>query len=286
MGRFVFKLPDLGEGTAEAEIVAWHAKVGDMVSEDAPLVDMLTDKATVEMTSPVAGKLIEISGAPGDMAAVGGPIAVFEVEGAGNAKASDKAPPQPAAAPAPAPEVVETPAPERLAPKPAFAGRRSRASRAGRGGAPRDPQPRGGRKAARLARRPPPGGGLGHQARPRRRDRSRRPHHPRGPGRLHRVRRKRRRRERAEPRQAHRDRRGEGHRHAPRHRPPDAGVQAPHPALRLCRGGGRHRAGGPARASVRDQARRPAQADHAAVPDAGSGAGIAAVSADKRPVRR
>jgi 2-oxoisovalerate dehydrogenase E2 component (dihydrolipoyl transacylase) len=107
VGRFVFKLPDLGEGTAEAEIVAWHAKVGDMVSEDAPLVDMLTDKATVEMTSPVAGKLIEISGAPGDMAAVGGPIAVFEVEGAGNAKASDKAPPQPAAAPAPAPKVVE-----------------------------------------------------------------------------------------------------------------------------------------------------------------------------------
>ena len=85
MGRFVFKLPDLGEGTAEAEIVAWHAKVGDMVAEDAPLVDMLTDKATVEMTSPVAGKLIEVSGEAGDMAAVGGPIAVFEVEGAGNA---------------------------------------------------------------------------------------------------------------------------------------------------------------------------------------------------------
>ena len=52
MGRFVFKLPDLGEGTAEAEIVAWHVKVGDVVAEDAPLVDMLTDKATVEMTSP------------------------------------------------------------------------------------------------------------------------------------------------------------------------------------------------------------------------------------------
>ena len=75
MGRFVFKLPDLGEGTAEAEIVAWHVKVGDLVAEDAPLVDMLTDKATVEMTSPVAGKLIEVGGAPGEMAAVGGPIA-------------------------------------------------------------------------------------------------------------------------------------------------------------------------------------------------------------------
>src|SRR5512140_343683 len=91
VGRFVFKLPDLGEGTAEAEIVAWHAKVGDVVAEDAPLVDMLTDKATVEMTSPVAGKLIELGGEPGDMAAVGGAIAVFEVEGAGNA-AGAKAP--------------------------------------------------------------------------------------------------------------------------------------------------------------------------------------------------
>ena len=100
MGRFVFKLPDLGEGTAEAEIVAWHVKVGDVVAEDAPLVDMLTDKATVEMTSPVAGKLIECNGAPGEMAAVGGPIAVFEVEGAGNVAAR---PPAPVKAPATAP---------------------------------------------------------------------------------------------------------------------------------------------------------------------------------------
>ncbi|HEX3364512.1 dihydrolipoamide acetyltransferase family protein [Phenylobacterium sp.] len=116
MGRFVFKLPDLGEGTAEAEIVAWHVKVGDVVDEDAPLVDMLTDKATVEMTSPVAGKLIEVNGAPGDMAAVGGPIAVFEVEGAGNAKAQDKAPPTAPATPAPEPQVAEAPV---AAPQPA-----------------------------------------------------------------------------------------------------------------------------------------------------------------------
>jgi 2-oxoisovalerate dehydrogenase E2 component (dihydrolipoyl transacylase) len=99
VGRFVFKLPDLGEGTAEAEIVAWHVKVGDVVAEDAPLVDMLTDKATVEMTSPVAGKLIEVAGEAGDMAAVGGPIAVFEIEGAGNAPA--------AKSPAPAKAVAE-----------------------------------------------------------------------------------------------------------------------------------------------------------------------------------
>src|SRR6201982_3786855 len=55
MGRYVFKLPDVGEGTAEAEIVAWHVKVGDVVQEDQNLVDVMTDKATVEMTAPVAG---------------------------------------------------------------------------------------------------------------------------------------------------------------------------------------------------------------------------------------
>jgi 2-oxoisovalerate dehydrogenase E2 component (dihydrolipoyl transacylase) len=114
VGRFVFKLPDLGEGTAEAEIVAWHVKIGDVVAEDAPLVDMMTDKATVEMTSPVAGKLIELNGAPGDMAAVGGPIAVFEVEGAGNAKAAAPAATPPPAAHVPVPDVdavAETPPP-------------------------------------------------------------------------------------------------------------------------------------------------------------------------------
>ena len=132
MGRFVFKLPDLGEGTAEAEIVAWHVKVGDVVAEDAPLVDMLTDKATVEMTSPVAGKLIELNGAPGDMAAVGGPIAVFEVEGAGNAAgraapapakaiAEQAAPPPPAAKPVAEP--AEAPPPPAAAPQAAVAAR-------------------------------------------------------------------------------------------------------------------------------------------------------------------
>ena len=75
MGQFVFKLPDVGEGTAEAEIVAWHVRVGDVVQEDAPLVDVMTDKATVEMTSPVAGRIVSIHGEPGDMAPVGGPIA-------------------------------------------------------------------------------------------------------------------------------------------------------------------------------------------------------------------
>jgi 2-oxoisovalerate dehydrogenase E2 component (dihydrolipoyl transacylase) len=102
MGQFVFKLPDVGEGTAEAEIVAWHVRPGDVIKEDAPLVDVMTDKATVEMTSPVAGKVISIHGEPGDMAPVGGPIAVFEVDSAGEDPAAPKqeakvAPPPPAA---------------------------------------------------------------------------------------------------------------------------------------------------------------------------------------------
>src|SRR5271170_4512252 len=79
VGRYVFKLPDVGEGTAEAEIVAWHVAVGQIVEEDAPLVDVMTDKATVEMTSPVTGKVIELNGVPGDMAAVGSGIVVLEV---------------------------------------------------------------------------------------------------------------------------------------------------------------------------------------------------------------
>jgi 2-oxoisovalerate dehydrogenase E2 component (dihydrolipoyl transacylase) len=94
VGQFVFKLPDVGEGTAEAEIVAWHVRVGDVVKEDAPLVDVMTDKATVEMTSPVAGRIVSIQGEPGDMAAVGSAIAVFEVEGEGEAPAAAPPPPQ------------------------------------------------------------------------------------------------------------------------------------------------------------------------------------------------
>jgi len=89
MGLYVFKLPDVGEGTAEAEIVAWHVKVGDVITEDQNLVDVMTDKATVEMTSPVSGKVVKMHGEPGEMAPVGAPLVELEVEGAGNAKASD-----------------------------------------------------------------------------------------------------------------------------------------------------------------------------------------------------
>jgi 2-oxoisovalerate dehydrogenase E2 component (dihydrolipoyl transacylase) len=81
MGRFVFRLPDIGEGIAEAEIVAWHVKPGDVVKEDGRLADLMTDKATVEMESPVAGKVLEVAGEVGDVIAIGSPLVVLETEG-------------------------------------------------------------------------------------------------------------------------------------------------------------------------------------------------------------
>ncbi len=107
MGRYVFKLPDVGEGTAEAELVAWHVKVGDMVAEDQIIADIMTDKATVELTSPVAGRVTAAHGEPGQQLAVGSPLVEFEVEGAGNASA-EAAPAPTKAEPAPAPK-AETP---------------------------------------------------------------------------------------------------------------------------------------------------------------------------------
>src|ERR1044072_5325714 len=81
MARYDFKLPDIGEGIAEAEIVAWHVKVGDNVAEDQQLADMMTDKATVEMESPVAGKVLEVAGEVGDMIPIGAVLVVIETEG-------------------------------------------------------------------------------------------------------------------------------------------------------------------------------------------------------------
>jgi 2-oxoisovalerate dehydrogenase E2 component (dihydrolipoyl transacylase) len=82
MARFSFRLPDIGEGIAEAEIVAWHVKIGDRIEEDSQLADMMTDKATVEMESPVTGIVVELAGEVGDMVAIGSTLAVIEVEGA------------------------------------------------------------------------------------------------------------------------------------------------------------------------------------------------------------
>src|SRR3954469_16918270 len=82
MARFEFKLPDIGEGIAEAEIVAWHVKIGDTIAEDQQIADMMTDKATVEMESPVAGKVIELAGEVGDQVPIGSGLALIEPEGA------------------------------------------------------------------------------------------------------------------------------------------------------------------------------------------------------------
>lgn len=88
MARYEFKLPDIGEGIAEAEIVAWHVKPGDNVSEDQQLADMMTDKATVEMESPVAGKVLEVAGEVGDMIPIGSVLVVIETAGAAAAPAA------------------------------------------------------------------------------------------------------------------------------------------------------------------------------------------------------
>jgi len=94
MARFTFRLPDIGEGIAEAEIVAWHVKVGDKVSEDQQVADMMTDKATVEMESPVTGVVVELAGEVGEMVAIGSGLMVIEVEGdvAEAAPAADETP--------------------------------------------------------------------------------------------------------------------------------------------------------------------------------------------------
>jgi 2-oxoisovalerate dehydrogenase E2 component (dihydrolipoyl transacylase) len=83
MGRVVFRMPDMGEGTAEAEIVKWHVAVGEDVREEQPLVDIMTDKATVEIVSPVTGRVLVLNGREGTKSAVGSELAVFEVEGLG-----------------------------------------------------------------------------------------------------------------------------------------------------------------------------------------------------------
>ena len=93
MSVYQFKLPDIGEGIAEAEIVAWHVKVGDTVEEDQQLADMMTDKATVEMESPVAGVVKSLAGEVGDQIAIGSVLVEIETEGGAPAAA-----PEPAAA--------------------------------------------------------------------------------------------------------------------------------------------------------------------------------------------
>jgi 2-oxoisovalerate dehydrogenase E2 component (dihydrolipoyl transacylase) len=108
VSQYVFKMPDLGEGTVDAEIVAWHAKPGDAVTEDQLIVEVMTDKAAVEVPAPVSGRVVSITGAPGDKVAVGSPLIVFELSdgAAADGGAGRPANVAPAAAAAPAAEPI------------------------------------------------------------------------------------------------------------------------------------------------------------------------------------
>ena len=99
MSNYVFKLPDLGEGTVEAEIVNWRVKPGDSVAEDDVLVEVMTEKAAVEVPAPVAGRVLSTTGAPGDMVPVGAELIVIETGTAGAAPPPAAASPVPPAAP-------------------------------------------------------------------------------------------------------------------------------------------------------------------------------------------
>jgi len=139
MGTFAFKMPDIGEGVVEGEVVEWMVAVGDVVKEDDPILSVMTDKATVEIPSPVDGKVTKVIGEAGDILPVGVVCIEFEVEGSGNASASEQAPAKteaapakkeakPAPAPAPVPVAAPAPAPIAAAPVARAAGTKALAS--------------------------------------------------------------------------------------------------------------------------------------------------------------
>ncbi len=136
MGRYIVKLPDIGEGTTEAEIVAWHVAPGQAIREEDPLVDVMTDKATVELPAPMAGTVVAITGKIGEKRPVGSELVVLEVAGEGNV-ADGPHPPAAVAAGPPSPAVRERveapPAPPPSLSRTAGEGARARSVRAGEG---------------------------------------------------------------------------------------------------------------------------------------------------------
>ena len=115
MGTFAFKLPDIGEGVVEGEVVEWMVSVGDTVKEDDPILSVMTDKATVEIPSPVDGKVTKVIGEAGDILPVGVVCIEFEVDGDGNASASEEEPVKEKSepkVPEPTKEIEEKPAPK------------------------------------------------------------------------------------------------------------------------------------------------------------------------------
>jgi 2-oxoisovalerate dehydrogenase E2 component (dihydrolipoyl transacylase) len=114
MNIHVIRMPDLGEGIAEVELVAWRVKPGDAVAEDELLADVMTDKATVEIPSPVAGRVLALGGEVGQMLAVGAELIRIELQGASGSTVAVPAAmqaPAPALAPVPAPAPQPRPAP-------------------------------------------------------------------------------------------------------------------------------------------------------------------------------
>ena len=174
MAEHVIRLPDVGEGVAEAELVEWNVKIGDLVREDAILGAVMTDKATVEIPSPVEGKVLWLGANVGDVVAVGSNLVRLDVAGEGVDSAPlDAAPEAPASAPvkpsAPAPEpTLAAPQSERTTAResrgPAHVHRCGCAAR--------------GREAACGSRRPPAGARGRHRLASGHRHRARRPHHP------------------------------------------------------------------------------------------------------------
>ncbi len=123
MGQYAIKMPDIGEGIAEVELVEWRVQPGDAVHEDQVVADVMTDKATVEIPSPVAGTVLALGGQPGQLLAVGAELIRLEVEGAGNVAATDAKPAAASGTPAappprPAPEPASAPAPATAEPEP------------------------------------------------------------------------------------------------------------------------------------------------------------------------
>ena len=123
MGKHVFKLPDIGEGVVEGEVVQWHVAAGDEVTEDDPIVDVMTDKATVTIPSPITGVVSSLSGDVGEMVAVGSALVEFDSDAAAvsisepGPSVESEAEPEPSSEPEPAPATEPVP----LAPEPSAA---------------------------------------------------------------------------------------------------------------------------------------------------------------------
>ncbi|MBX3695599.1 MAG: E3 binding domain-containing protein, partial [Steroidobacteraceae bacterium] len=80
MAQYIFKMPDLGEGTVSAEVMQWHVKAGDVVQEDQIIADVMTEKAAIEIPAPVSGRVVRTQGEPGEMIAVGSELIVFDTD--------------------------------------------------------------------------------------------------------------------------------------------------------------------------------------------------------------